>query len=158
PGRTARLGVRLPPVQGPRGVPPWLLAATLAALVACVIVALRTRREPGTPETRGSTPPRIHAAPARPSTHSFRLDELGSQVLEAARTGGASETSERFGDYVLLERLGEGGMATVFKAERDGRLCALKRLHDTHLDDAELRRRFAREAELGLALRHPHIV
>ncbi|MEA2480152.1 MAG: eukaryotic-like serine/threonine-protein kinase [Thermoleophilaceae bacterium] len=62
------------------------------------------------------------------------------------------------GRYRLIERLGSGGMATVFLAEdeRLGRRVAVKRLHaDSPSDTAK---RFSREARLGASLNHPNVV
>jgi serine/threonine-protein kinase len=65
-----------------------------------------------------------------------------------------------FGDYRLIRRIGKGGMATVYEAERRGssERFALKRPLPGFLDDPRLLERFAHEAELGRALHHPNIV
>jgi eukaryotic-like serine/threonine-protein kinase len=62
------------------------------------------------------------------------------------------------GRYRVLERLGAGGMATVYLAqdERLGRKVAVKRLHSDSPDDAA--RRFEREAKVGASLSHPNLV
>ena len=62
------------------------------------------------------------------------------------------------GRYRVLERLGSGGMATVFLAEdeRLGRKVAVKRMHSDSPDDSALR--FDREAKLGASLSHPNLV
>jgi serine/threonine protein kinase len=60
--------------------------------------------------------------------------------------------------YRVIERLGAGGMATVYLAEdeRLGRKVAVKRLHtDSPEDTAE---RFRREARIGASLNHPKVV
>ncbi|MCS6797756.1 MAG: protein kinase [Myxococcota bacterium] len=66
----------------------------------------------------------------------------------------------KVGRYELLEEIGHGGMATVYRA-RDSRLdraVAVKILHP-HLRGAhEARVRFDREARSVARLRHPHIV
>jgi serine/threonine-protein kinase len=81
---------------------------------------------------------------------------LPTQALTTpARATGAGE---RFGEYRLLEPLGKGGMAAVFKAERGGEVCALKRPLPAFLEDAEFLERFLREAELGRTLHHPNII
>jgi Protein kinase domain len=62
--------------------------------------------------------------------------------------------------YELRERLGHGGMATVFSA-RDLKLdrdVAIKLLADNFAGDDEVRRRFSREARLAAKLDHPNIV
>src|SRR3954466_2975727 len=62
------------------------------------------------------------------------------------------------GRYRVLDRLGAGGMATVYLAEdeRLGRKVAVKRLHAESPGDVI--KRFAREARLGASLKHPNIV
>ena len=61
--------------------------------------------------------------------------------------------------YRLLERLGEGGMGVVYKAEdcRLHRFVALKLLSDRISHDPIARDRFHREAEAASALNHPGI-
>jgi serine/threonine protein kinase len=62
--------------------------------------------------------------------------------------------------YRLEARLGNGAMGIVYRARhvKVGRLFAVKVLHPQLLDDAKLRRRFAREAELAGSLNHPNLV
>jgi hypothetical protein len=83
------------------------------------------------------------------------LEPLETRTLAATTKVSAPEV---FGEYRLLEQLGRGGMAAVFKAERRGEVRALKRPLPAYLDDAELLERFLREAELGRALHHPNII
>lgn len=62
--------------------------------------------------------------------------------------------------YQLLERIGSGGMALVFKAQdlRLGRLVAIKILQDSLSGDEAFVRRFQQEAHAAANLAHPHIV
>lgn len=65
-----------------------------------------------------------------------------------------------FGSYFVIERLGAGGMASVYRARRlsDNRQVALKIL-PLHLAASEtLRQRFFREAQTAAHLQHPHIL
>ncbi|HHY36743.1 MAG TPA: Stk1 family PASTA domain-containing Ser/Thr kinase [Firmicutes bacterium] len=64
------------------------------------------------------------------------------------------------GRYELLERLGGGGMALVYKAHCRllDRLVAIKFLREEYLHDGEFIRRFRREARAAAALSHPNIV
>jgi eukaryotic-like serine/threonine-protein kinase len=64
------------------------------------------------------------------------------------------------GRYRLLERIGQGGSAAVWRAvdETTGAEVAVKRLHPHLVADAESRQRLAREARAATALAHPGIV
>jgi eukaryotic-like serine/threonine-protein kinase len=77
------------------------------------------------------------------SKGSSKRDSLIGQVL--------------FEEYLVLERIGEGNMAVVYKAEnkKQNRLVALKTLKDKN---EELTARFTREVITHSMLRHKHIV
>ena len=65
------------------------------------------------------------------------------------------------GGVRVLERLGEGGMAFVHRAQdpfQPERLLALKFLRPESGSDPELVKRFLREGEVLKGLRHPHLV
>jgi serine/threonine protein kinase len=66
----------------------------------------------------------------------------------------------RIAGYLLEERIGQGGMAVVFRArdEQLGRLVALKLLAPALAGDAEFRRRFTTESRTAAAIDDPHIV
>jgi serine/threonine protein kinase/tetratricopeptide (TPR) repeat protein len=61
--------------------------------------------------------------------------------------------------YRLLNRLGEGGMGVVFRAEDEqlGREVAVKLLRTEAITSSEWLARFEREARLASSLQHPHI-
>lgn len=66
----------------------------------------------------------------------------------------------RLAKYELLEEIGHGGMATVYRA-RDPRLLrevAVKVIHRHLRENAEVRARFVAEARAVAKLRHPNIV
>jgi serine/threonine-protein kinase len=69
-----------------------------------------------------------------------------------------ASVGETFGEYLLVELLGRGGMAAVYLARRRGEDVALKRPLPQHLEDAHFLERFLREAEIGATLHHPNIV
>ena len=62
--------------------------------------------------------------------------------------------------YEILEVIGTGGMAVVYKARchRLNRLVAIKILKDDYLEDEEFRRRFHSESQAVAMLSHPNIV
>ncbi len=61
--------------------------------------------------------------------------------------------------YRLLEKLGEGGMGTVYLAEdtRLSRRVALKFIHDSRLKETHAKERFFREARAAAAIDHPNV-
>src|SRR5262249_15213715 len=80
------------------------------------------------------------------------LDRLRSSTAASGELG-------RLDAYELLEQIGRGGQATVYKARQPGtgRLVAVKRGRATDLDDRALAR-VQREIEVAATLRHPGIV
>lgn len=66
----------------------------------------------------------------------------------------------RIGKYDLLEEVGHGGMATVYRAHdpRLARDVAVKVIHRHLRESAEVGRRFTAEARAVAKLRHPNIV
>lgn len=64
------------------------------------------------------------------------------------------------GPYLLLARLGQGGVCRVFKAKdtRTEAIVALKVLHESFHEKPEILRRFQREIETIVRLDHPNIV
>lgn len=67
---------------------------------------------------------------------------------------------EEFGPYTLHERLGVGGMASVYRAvhRETGKVVALKRLLPQLATDATLVKQFIREGEIASVIAHPNIV
>jgi len=67
---------------------------------------------------------------------------------------------ENIGPYRLVEQLGQGGMATVFKAYHPAldRYVAIKALHPALTSEPNFLTRFQREAQVVARLEHPNIV
>ncbi len=67
---------------------------------------------------------------------------------------------ENIGPYRIMEQLGQGGMATVYKAYHAAldRYVALKVLHPAFHEDRTFTARFQREARVVAKLEHPNIV
>lgn len=70
------------------------------------------------------------------------------------------EVGTEVGSYQIVERLGKGGMATVFKGyhARLDRYVAIKVLHAAFKEDDSFLRRFTREAQVVARLEHTNIV
>ncbi|MGD8759308.1 MAG: protein kinase [Anaerolineales bacterium] len=69
-------------------------------------------------------------------------------------------SGDNVGPYRIIEKLGRGGMATVFKAYHAAldRFVAIKVLHPAFTQDPSFLKRFQREARLVAKLEHPNIV
>jgi len=67
---------------------------------------------------------------------------------------------ENVGPYQIIDQLGQGGMATVFKAYHASldRYVAIKALHPAFSRDPNFESRFQREARVVAKLEHPNIV
>jgi serine/threonine-protein kinase len=81
-----------------------------------------------------------------------------SELTGAEFLPGGALRGQTLGPYLLVERLGGGAMATVYRAvdQRTGRAVAIKVLRPDA--DAIMRERFRREAETHSNLNHPNIV
>ena len=102
-------------------------------------------------------------APAK--RHPVRAQAFGKRRRTLTKGGdpvvlpGGSEALAIPG-YEILEKVGSGGMASVFRAKRvqDGQLVALKVPMEQYVADAKFIRRFHREAEVAQRLDHVNIV
>src|ERR1700730_14071454 len=67
---------------------------------------------------------------------------------------------QQLGNYQILERIGKGGMGSVYKARRraSGDLVAIKTVSAAVADHPILRKRFEQEFHTARLLDHPHIV
>jgi hypothetical protein len=79
---------------------------------------------------------------------------------ESTTTSGRQLTGTTLGKYSVIEPLGRGGMAEVYKAFQPGlaRYVAIKVIHDYLIDDEEFVERFESEAMAVSNLHHPHII
>ena len=70
------------------------------------------------------------------------------------------QPGENVGPYRIIEQLGQGGMATVFKAYHPAldRNVAIKAMHPAFMQDPQFQARFEREARVVASLDHPNIV
>src|ERR1019366_10683080 len=79
------------------------------------------------------------------------------QINQISQGKGAALT---LGPFILLERIGEGGMGQVFKARQKmlNRVVALKLIRKECLGNPKVVLRFQREIRAAGKLSHPHIV
>ncbi len=98
------------------------------------------------------------------SSGSYSAQSSGSHVSTPSGhtpLTGIHLVTHALGDrYEILEEIGRGGMATVYKAIQKSlkRPVALKVVHQNLLHDTEFVARFQREAQLCASLNHPNIV
>jgi len=109
-----------------------------------------------------SLPPHTEGPAIRPAPLDHSLPGLAPQVTETLPGGTepGAPLVRQVGRYQIGERLGRGGMATVFRAHdpQIGRDVAIKFLHATLCEDEEYHARFLREARAAGGLSHPNIV
>jgi hypothetical protein len=140
---------RLPEADAPLSGRVLLFAAVVLVLLGLTAWALRRPR----PAAPLFTPARPGAPESTPTPARLTPSGLGSRGVVRDAQG-----VDHFGEYRLLEPLGRGGMASVYKVERRGELYALKRPLPAFLEEPEFLERFLREAEIGRTLHHPNIV
>src|SRR5438132_13487080 len=92
----------------------------------------------------------------------WRLSPPAQYAPEVVEDYGRDELApgDALGDYVLEERLGEGGMGLVFRAKRgsDGATVAVKVMKLGVADDETSRRRFVHEARAAADVHHESLV
>ncbi|PTA69250.1 protein kinase domain-containing protein [Deinococcus arcticus] len=105
--------------------------------------------------------PSLHRGPRDARGRPVRVQRTANPTLAQRRsTLTQTSTDLRFQDYEVLDRIGIGGMGSVYRARRrqDGRVVALKVPQDKYLADAKFVKRFYREAEVLKRFNHPNIV
>jgi hypothetical protein len=128
-----------------------LLVSGVVAAVLLALTAWALRRSPAPVTLPPGARPTFD--PAAPTPSRGTPPGMGSPGVRRDADG-----VEHFGEYRLMGQLGRGGMASVYKAERRGEICALKRPLSAFLEEPEFLERFLREAEIGRTLNHPNIV
>jgi serine/threonine-protein kinase len=131
--------------------------------IASVAALLRLIDEQGLvePEQRPALAKLAQAGPREPRAFARELLRCGwltpYQINQLFQDNGAPLL---MGTYVVLERLGSGGMGNVFKARHQklGRVVALKLIQRDKLDNPAVVKRFLREIRAAAKLDHPHIV
>jgi len=92
---------------------------------------------------------------ARELHRAGKLTKFQAQAIYQRKTRGLV-----VGNYVVLDKLGKGGMGAVYKAQhkRMKRVVALKMLPSSATKSADAVKRFQREVEAAAKLSHPNIV
>ena len=87
------------------------------------------------------------------------LPKPEDQTLESLEIESLSDSVRRIGPYRLGERLGDGGMGTVYRGFHEllERHVALKRLRPDQSISEVSRKRFLREAQAAARLNHPSV-
>jgi protein kinase-like protein/PEGA domain-containing protein len=152
PGGTALAAIALSPTAAPGGGVrgDFVAFAALVVLFLGGLVFLAVRK-PAPPVRPIPTPTPAHGS----------ITATGEPHTPSHLNPGAVRDEhglEWFGEYQVLEMLGRGGMASVFRARRRTEVAALKRPLSALLDDQDLLERFLREAAIGRTLNHPNIV
>ena len=120
-----------------------------------------SRSKESTKETKASTTKEDDASGAGPGPPETSLRTL--EITFSPHDAHAVEVPGKFGRYILLERMGEGGMAEVFRAVVPGaqgfrRQVVLKRILARHSTAPTFVGMFAQEARISALLHHPNIV
>jgi len=111
-----------------------------------------SRFEQGLPPQRH---PEDAQALARELVQGGKLTKYQAQMVYQGKPKGLV-----FGEYTVLDKLGQGGMGVVLKAQhrRMKRVVAVKVLPASAMKSSEAVKRFYREAEAAAKLNHPNIV
>ena len=102
--------------------------------------------------------------PAQDTVRSGTLSDLVQQgtlsAFQACKIGQGNLLDLIIGNYVLLDKLGSGGMGSVYKAKhrRMRRISAIKILAPELMNSVEGVQRFQREIEVIARLSHPNVV
>ncbi|TDI43027.1 MAG: serine/threonine protein kinase [Acidobacteria bacterium] len=132
----------------------WLLGGLAFGFSALVFAFSRWRKAPE--ETLAT----VTAGALKDRSSVSQGSKTSERGADDATLTKVSDTTQgsRFGEFRLIKRLGQGGMASVYLAERNGEQYALKKPLSSLLKDEEFRERFLREANIGRTLHHPNII
>ena len=104
---------------------------------------------------------RTFAAAGDDARLAAELQAAGLLTAYQARKVKAGRTAELlFGPFLVLDKIGEGGMGKVYRAvqQRTGQVVALKVVRPHLMSNATVISRYKREARAAASLNHPNIV
>jgi serine/threonine protein kinase len=146
--------------------PAWLKTAffSVAALLVAALLALGGTERALAPialfaMALGLLVP-AGAGTSRRSRVAPRQRKLARPSGRRRRAGGGGFDALEVPGYEILEKVGSGGMASVYRARKQagGQIVALKIPMEQYVADAKFIRRFHREAEVAQRLSHVNIV
>jgi len=140
--------------QGAVSTPSVDLDEVIASLIEVRLME-RTEVESFLARFPTETRPRDAESLARELVRARRLTEYQAGALLQGKSRGLA-----IGNYLILDKIGKGGMGMVFKAQhrRLKRVVALKVLPPSYARDASAVLRFQREVQAVARLGHPNIV
>jgi eukaryotic-like serine/threonine-protein kinase len=151
----------------------WLLGSTtidqlnqnqpqraIASLVISALILTSSLMPLGVRRARKGPPKRPGKVTRTPTLAGFRGSQKGKPATKNGKVKPGSEDNGVLARYEVQDRVGIGGMATVFRAIRrdDNKTVALKIPQEKFVADAKFVRRFHREAEVLMRLNHPNII
>src|SRR6266480_6341272 len=103
--------------------------------------------------------PAVSPSPACPHVVSLAEPQIRTLVSRTTPMANENLAGRSIAGYRLLERVGEGGTAEVYRADHPGRgACAFKVLRERLRGDPIVVKRFLREAGFGSRVVHPGVV
>lgn len=145
---------------GGGGLSPAILLGGISLIVVLSIAGFKMTK--GRTDVASSVSPRTQLAQTQLTANQARTAGTLTRAPDAPTgtlsVAPATPMGSTFGDYEILEQIGKGGMAVVYRARRRGEEMALKRPLAAFVEEKEFVERFVREAEIGRTLNHPNII
>jgi serine/threonine-protein kinase len=132
----------------------------MPSLTADTLLAELRRLKLLTDEAIGRVGEAAHSHNLPPERWTRLLVEAGLTKFQARAAVAGHAAKLLFGPYVVLDKVGEGGMGVVYKARHAklGRIDALKVLRTDKVASRTVAKRFLREIQVTSRLAHPHVV